>query len=59
MRKTLIALTLSMLAAPAFAGGGSFDLPHLIWPTDGATVTTSTMGCATAPQTATTAPQCK
>ncbi len=59
MRKTLIALALSALAAPAFAGGGNFDMPHLIWPSETATVTGSTMGCIAAPQSGAAAPACK
>lgn len=33
-----LALILSTLAAPALAGGFSFDLPNLTWPDDAATV---------------------
>ena len=44
MRSTLIALTLILGAAPAFAGGFSLDLPNLTWPTEGS-VTVSTTGC--------------
>ena len=44
MRRSLLALTLILGAAPAIAGGFSFDLPNLTWPTEGS-VTVSTAGC--------------
>ncbi|MCZ8077840.1 MAG: hypothetical protein O9289_16330 [Rhodobacteraceae bacterium] len=33
-----LAVILSILAGPSFAGGFSFDLPVLTWPSDGATI---------------------
>lgn len=41
-RTFLAAAALGMIAAPAFAGGITFDLPRLQFPTDGAG---STRGC--------------
>lgn len=38
-----VALILSVLSAPAFAGSFSFDLPNLTWP-DAATTTLATKG---------------
>ncbi|WP_435257394.1 hypothetical protein ACSBLW_14925 [Thioclava sp. FR2] len=58
MRKIVLALTLSLAAAPAFAGFGSIDLPRLDWPTD-ETVTGSTKGCELDPKTAVEAPACQ
>lgn len=49
MHRTLLALTLILGAAPAMAGGFSFDLPNLTWPTEGS-VTVSTAGCDQAVQ---------
>jgi hypothetical protein len=50
MHRTLLALTLILGAASAMAGGFSFDLPNLTWPTDGG-VTVSTAGCEQPVQT--------
>lgn len=52
MRRVILALTLSLTAMPALAGVGMIDLPHLIWPQDDQT-TTSTKGCEAAPQAST------
>lgn len=48
MRRVLFALALSLSTAPAFAGGINMDFPHLTFPNDSQT-TTSTKGCDTAP----------
>lgn len=52
MRSVLLALTLSLTALPAFAGGVVLDFPNLTWPQDDQT-SSSTKGCATAPQPST------
>lgn len=44
------ALVAALTAAPAFAGGFDFSLPHLTFPPKAVTVSTS--GCATATATA-------
>ena len=36
MRLAPLVVILSILAGPSLAGGFSFDLPVLTWPTDGA-----------------------
>lgn len=59
MRNLALALTLALTAAaPAFAGFGTFELPRLEWPTDGA-VTGSTKGCVAVPGAASEDPLCR
>lgn len=58
MRKIVLALTLSLAAAPAFAGFGSIDLPRLDWPTT-ETVTGSTKGCVLDPKAEVEVPVCQ
>ncbi|WP_167852647.1 hypothetical protein [Pseudotabrizicola sediminis] len=55
MRSVLLALAVSLTAAPAFAIGVVIDLPNLTWPQDDQ-ATSSTKGCETATQTG---PACK
>jgi len=50
MRRILLALTISVIAVPALAGGVVLDFPNLTWPQDDQ-ATSSTKGCETAPQT--------
>lgn len=51
MRVLAIALTLALSAGSAIAAGFSVDLPHLSWPQDDQT-TSSTKGCTAAPKPA-------